>query len=118
MPGQLNVLLAEAGIPYDIVKEMEEINDDFENTDLTLVVGANDIINSSALTDPHSPIAGMPVLHVWKSKQVVINKRTMGSGYAAIDNPVFYNENTEMLLGNAKSTCDEMLQKVKQYYNQ
>jgi NAD(P) transhydrogenase len=118
MPGQLNVLLAEAGIPYDIVYEMDDINDEFEDCDVALCVGANDIINSAALTDPESPIAGMPVLHVWKAKQCVIVKRTMGQGYAAIDNPVFYNENTDMLLGDAKKVSDEMLAKVKAYYAQ
>jgi NAD(P) transhydrogenase len=118
MPGQLNVLLAEAGVPYDIVYEMDEINEEFPNTDLTLVIGANDTINSAAVEDPNSPIAGMPVLHVWKSKQVVIMKRTMGSGYADIDNPVFYKPNTAMLLGDAKTTCDQLKARVFAYYEQ
>ena len=99
MPGQLNVLLAEAGVPYDIVFEMEEINDDFPDVDLALVIGANDTINSAAIEDPNSPIAGMPVLEVWKAKQTIVMKRTLGSGYAAVDNPVFYKESTSMLLG-------------------
>lgn len=90
MPGQLNVLLAEVGVPYDIVHEMEEINDDFDKTDVVLVCGANDIVNSSALEDPESPIAGMPVLEVWKAKNVIVNKRSMGTGYADIENPLFF----------------------------
>ena len=106
MPGQLNVLLAEAGVPYDVVLEMDEINDDFGDTDLTLVIGANDTVNSAALEDPNSPIAGMPVLHVWNSKEVVVMKRSMGVGYAAVDNPVFFKENTYMLLGDAKASCE------------
>ncbi|XP_063373910.1 NAD(P) transhydrogenase, mitochondrial-like [Cydia amplana] len=113
MPGQLNVLLAEAGVPYDDVLEMEEINDDFPDTDLVLVIGANDTVNSAAETDPNSPIAGMPVLKVWKSQQVVVMKRSMGVGYAAVDNPIFYNPNTAMLLGDAKKTCDALLERVK-----
>ncbi|KAG7304471.1 hypothetical protein JYU34_011415 [Plutella xylostella] len=113
MPGQLNVLLAEAGVPYDDVLEMEEINDDFPDTDLVLVIGANDTVNSAAEDDPGSPIAGMPVLKVWKAHQVVVMKRSMGVGYAAVDNPVFYNANTAMLLGDAKKTCDALLERVK-----
>lgn len=89
MPGQLNVLLAEAGVPYDIVEELEEINDDFDDTDLTLVIGANDTVNSAAEDDPNSEIAGMPVLRVWNSKQVIVMKRSMAAGYAGVDNPVF-----------------------------
>lgn len=116
MPGQLNVLLAEAGVPYDYVKELEEINDDFDETDIALVVGANDTINSAAEDDPSSPIAGMPVLRVWKSKQVFIMKRTMGSGYADVDNPVFFNQNSSMFLGDAKKQLDAVLVKVSQHY--
>ncbi|XP_045454864.1 NAD(P) transhydrogenase, mitochondrial-like [Melitaea cinxia] len=113
MPGQLNVLLAEAGVPYDDVFEMEEINDEFSETDLVLVIGANDTVNSAAEDDPDSPIAGMPVLKVWKADQVVVMKRSMGVGYAAVDNPIFYNPNTAMLLGDAKKTCDALLDKIK-----
>jgi len=116
MPGQLNVLLAEAGVPYDVVLEMDEINEDFNDTDLTLVIGANDTVNSAAEDDPNSIIAGMPVLRVWKSKQVIVMKRSLGVGYAAVDNPIFYNPNTSMLLGDAKKTCDALLNKVKQTY--
>ncbi|XP_041974230.1 NAD(P) transhydrogenase, mitochondrial [Aricia agestis] len=114
MPGQLNVLLAEAGVPYDDVLEMEEINDEFPETDLVLVIGANDTVNSAAEDDPESPIAGMPVLKVWKANQVVVMKRSMGVGYAAVDNPIFYNPNTAMLLGDAKKTCDSLLQRAKE----
>jgi len=109
MPGQLNVLLAEVGVPYDIVHEMEDINGDFPETDVVLVCGANDIVNSSAEEDPESPIAGMPVLQVWKSKKVIVNKRSMGTGYADIENPLFFKENTEMLLGSAKDVCEKVL---------
>ncbi|XP_045760567.1 NAD(P) transhydrogenase, mitochondrial-like isoform X2 [Maniola jurtina] len=113
MPGQLNVLLAEAGVPYDDVLEMEEINEDFPETDLVLVIGANDTVNSAAEDDPNCPIAGMPVLKVWKANQVVVMKRSMGVGYAAVDNPIFYNPNTAMLLGDAKKTCDALLARIK-----
>jgi len=106
MPGQLNVLLAEAGVGYEIVLEMDEINHDFKETDVCLVVGANDTINCAALDDPNSIIAGMPVLHVWESKQVVIMKRSMASGYADVENPVFFKPNTAMLFGDAKKSCD------------
>lgn len=116
MPGQLNVLLAEAGVPYDDVLEMEEINDDFGDTDLVLVIGANDTVNSAAEDDPNSIIAGMPVLKVWKADQVVVMKRSLGVGYAAVDNPIFYKPNTSMLLGDAKKTCDALLTKIKETY--
>ncbi|XP_044751001.1 NAD(P) transhydrogenase, mitochondrial-like [Coccinella septempunctata] len=114
MPGQLNVLLAEAGVPYDDVFEMEEINDDFPSTDLVLVIGANDTVNSAAEDDPNSAIAGMPVLKVWNAEHVIVMKRSLGVGYAAVDNPVFYKPNTSMLLGDAKKTCDQLLAKIKE----
>ncbi|RZF32247.1 hypothetical protein LSTR_LSTR009476 [Laodelphax striatellus] len=114
MPGQLNVLLAEAGVPYDDVLEMDEINDDFSATDLVLVIGANDTVNSAALDDPNSIIAGMPVLRVWNADQVVVMKRSLGVGYAAVDNPIFYKPNTSMLLGDAKKTCDALLAKSRE----
>lgn len=117
MPGQLNVLLAEAGVSYDDVLEMEEINDDFSETDVALVIGANDTVNSAAEDDPNSIIAGMPVLRVWKADQVVVMKRSLGVGYAAVDNPIFYKPNTAMLLGDAKKTCDALLAKVKEDEN-
>jgi NAD(P) transhydrogenase len=116
MPGQLNVLLAEAGVPYDIVHEMDEINEDMPEVDLTLVIGANDTVNSAAEEDPNSIIAGMPVIRVWLSKQVIVMKRTLGVGYAAVDNPIFFKENTNMLLGDAKKTCDALLSKTRDYY--
>jgi len=116
MPGQLNVLLAEAGVPYDIVEEMEEINDDFSDTDLTLVIGANDTVNSAAEDDPNSQIAGMPVLKVWNSKQVIVMKRSLAAGYAGVDNPVFIKDNTDMLLGDAKDTVEKLSSGVKEYF--
>ncbi|KAK6492935.1 NAD(P) transhydrogenase [Huso huso] len=116
MPGQLNVLLAEAGVPYDIVLEMDEINEDFPETDLVMVIGANDTVNSAAQEDPNSIIAGMPVLEVWKSKQIIIMKRSLGVGYAAVDNPIFYKPNAAMLLGDAKKTCDALQSKVRESY--
>uniref|UniRef100_A0A7E4VH40 NAD(P) transhydrogenase, mitochondrial n=1 Tax=Panagrellus redivivus TaxID=6233 RepID=A0A7E4VH40_PANRE len=113
MPGQLNVLLAEAGVPYDIVEEMEDINDDFTEADVALVIGANDTVNRAAEDDPNSPIAGMPVLRVWNAKSVIVMKRSLGAGYAAVDNPIFFAENTQMLLGDAKKTCDQLLNGIK-----
>jgi len=115
MPGQLNVLLAEAGVPYDIVEELEEINDDFDDTDVVLVIGANDTVNSAAEDDPASEIAGMPVLRVWKSKQVVVMKRSLAAGYAGVDNPVFGKPNTEMLLGDAKDTVEKLAAGIKDF---
>jgi NAD(P) transhydrogenase subunit beta len=113
MPGHMNVLLAEAKVPYDIVFEMDEINDDFPGTDVTMVIGANDIVNPAALEDPTSPIAGMPVLEVWKSKTSIVMKRSMASGYAGIDNPLFFKENNRMLFGDAKKMLDEVLGALK-----
>lgn len=108
LPGHMNVLLAEAKVPYDIVLEMDEINDDFSDTDVVLVIGANDTVNPAAVTDPNSPIAGMPVLHVWEAKNVIVFKRSMQSGYAGVDNPLFYEENVRMCFGDAKATLDEV----------
>merc|ERR1712176_1225912 len=116
MPGQLNVLLAEAGVPYDIVEELEEINDDFDDTDVVLVIGANDTVNSAAEDDPNSAIAGMPVLRVWRSKQVIVMKRSLAAGYAGVDNPVFIKDNTDMLLGDAKDTVEKLKSGLNEYY--
>ncbi len=109
LPGHMNVLLAEAHVPYDIVLEMDEINEDFPSTDVVLVIGANDTVNPAAAEDPGSPIAGMPVLEVWKSRQVVILKRGMATGYSGVENPLFYKDNTRMLFGDAKETVDKLL---------
>lgn len=112
LPGHMNVLLAEAKVPYDIVLEMDEINEDFSKTDAVLVIGANDTVNPSAMEDPTSPIAGMPVLEVWKSATVVVMKRSMASGYAGVENPLFYKDNTRMLFGDAKKNVDAILGKL------
>jgi NAD(P) transhydrogenase subunit beta len=113
MPGHMNVLLAEAKVPYDIVLEMDEINDDFPDTDISMVIGANDIVNPAAEDDPTSPIAGMPVLQVWKSKTSIVMKRSMASGYAGVDNPLFFKDNNRMLFGDAKKMLDEVLVALK-----
>ncbi|MDU5963446.1 MAG: NAD(P)(+) transhydrogenase (Re/Si-specific) subunit beta, partial [Dermabacter sp.] len=107
LPGHMNVLLAEAKVPYDIVLEMDEVNDDFGDVDVVLVIGANDTVNPIA-EEPGSPIAGMPVLKVWDAKRVVVFKRSMGAGYAGVQNPLFFNENTDMLLGDAKASVESI----------
>ena len=112
LPGHMNVLLAEAKVPYDFVLEMEEINDDFPETDFVMILGANDIVNPSAQDDPNSPIAGMPVLEVWKAKNVVISKRGQGKGYSGVENPLFFKENSRMLYGDAKDSLDAILKQM------
>ncbi len=114
LPGHMNVLLAEAKVPYDIVLEMDEINDDFPATDVALVIGANDTVNPSATEDPSSPIAGMPVLEVWKAKTAIVLKRSLASGYAGVENPLFYKPNTRMLFGDAKKNLDALLSHLRQ----
>ena len=109
LPGHMNVLLAEAKVPYDIVMEMDEINDDFPSTDVAIVIGSNDIVNPAAQDDPNSPIAGMPVLECWKAKNVIVSKRGQGTGYSGIENPLFFKENTRMLYGDAKASLDKLL---------
>ncbi|SDF09114.1 NAD(P) transhydrogenase subunit beta [Celeribacter baekdonensis] len=112
LPGHMNVLLAEAKVPYDIVMEMDEINEDFPDTDVVIVIGSNDIVNPAAQEDPNSPIAGMPVLEVWKAKQVFVSKRGQGTGYSGIENPLFYKENTRMFYGDAKDSMNALLPKL------
>ncbi|WP_300547621.1 NAD(P)(+) transhydrogenase (Re/Si-specific) subunit beta [Roseovarius sp.] len=112
LPGHMNVLLAEAKVPYDIVLEMDEINDDFPDTDVAIVIGSNDIVNPAAQDDPNSPIAGMPVLECWKAKQVFVSKRGQGTGYSGIENPLFFKENTRMFYGDAKASLDQLLTKI------
>lgn len=112
LPGHMNVLLAEAKVPYDIVLEMDEINDDFASTDVVVVIGSNDIVNPAAQEDPNSPIAGMPVLEVWNAKHVIVSKRGQGTGYSGIENPLFYKENTRMFYGDAKASLDQLLAQI------
>jgi len=112
MPGHMNVLLAEARVPYDIVFEMDEVNEDFPNVDITVVIGANDIVNPSALEDPNSPIAGMPVLECWKSTTTIVLKRSMATGYAGVQNPLFFKDNTRMYFGDAKESLDAVLKQI------
>jgi NAD(P) transhydrogenase subunit beta len=108
----MNVLLAEAKVPYDIVFEMDEVNDDFPKVDVSVIIGANDIVNPSAQEEPDSPIAGMPVLEVWKGKTTIVLKRSMATGYAGVQNPLFFKENTRMLFGDAKDSLDEVFKSL------
>ena len=112
LPGHMNVLLAEAKVPYDIVLEMDEINDDFADTDVVLVIGANDTVNPAATEDPGSPIAGMPVLKVWEAEQVVVFKRSMNTGYAGVQNPLFFRDNSRMLFGDARERVEDILREL------
>jgi NAD(P) transhydrogenase subunit beta len=112
LPGHMNVLLAEAKVPYDIVLEMDEINEDLSDTDVVLVIGANDTVNPAAEEDPTSPIAGMPVLEVWKAKNVVVFKRSMATGYAGVQNPLFFKENAAMLFGDAKDRVEDIIKSL------
>ena len=109
LPGHMNVLLAEAKVPYDIVLEMDEVNDDFPDTDVVLVIGANDTVNPAALEEPGSPIAGMPVLEVWNARDVIVFKRSMATGYAGVQNPLFFKDNAHMLFGDAKDKVNEIV---------
>jgi NAD(P) transhydrogenase subunit beta len=112
MPGHMNVLLAEARVPYDIVFEMDEINEDFPKIDVSIIIGANDIVNPSAQDEPNSPIAGMPVLEVWKGGTTIVLKRSMATGYAGVQNPLFFKENTRMLFGDARDSLDAVLKNL------